>query len=258
MAVSPRATAPQPRVRIGCAGWSLPSRHGGLFGEGDSHLARYATRFDIAEINSTFYRPHQARTFERWAASVPARFRFSAKLPKAVTHDARLEGTGDALTAFFDALAGLGAKLGGVLVQLPPSLAFDARVAGRFFAMLRRRSATRVACEPRHASWFTPAADVVFARHAIARAAVDPARLPEAAHPGGAGAAARWNYWRWHGSPRIYYSRYDDDSLEALARALVREGTTRAPAWCVLDNTAHGHAIDDAARLQALVASGLR
>jgi uncharacterized protein YecE (DUF72 family) len=70
--------------------------------------------------------------------------------------------------------------------------------------------------------------------------------------------AARWNYWRWHGSPRIYYSRYDDASLEALARALVREGTTRAPAWCVLDNTAHGHAIDDAARLQALVASGLR
>jgi uncharacterized protein YecE (DUF72 family) len=145
-----------------------------------------------------------------------------------------------------------------VLVLWPPRLGFAAGGGGRFWARRRRPRATRVACEPRHASWFAPAADVVFARHAIARAAADPARLPEAAHPGGAGAAARWNYWRWHGSPRIYYSRYDDDALEALARALVREGSTRAPAWCVLDNTAHGHAIGDAARLQALVAGGLR
>ena len=94
-------------VRIGCAGWSIPSRHAHLFGEGESHLARYATRFDITEINSTFYRPHQTRTFERWAASVPARFRFSVKMPKAITHEARLQGTGDALTAFFGDVDGL-------------------------------------------------------------------------------------------------------------------------------------------------------
>jgi uncharacterized protein YecE (DUF72 family) len=241
-------------VRIGCAGWSIPSRHAAWFGDGDSHLARYATRFDVAEINSTFYRPHQARTLERWAASVPAWFRFSAKLPKAITHEARLQGVGDALSAFFDALSGLGPKLGGVLVQLPPSLAFDARVADRFFAMLRRRSSTRIACEPRHASWFTTAADVLLARHAIARVAADPAPVPGAELPGGAGSAARWSYWRWHGSPRMYYSRYDDAALEALARALVRAGAARAPAWCLLDNTAHGHAMEDAARLQALVA----
>lgn len=242
-----------PRVRIGCAGWSIPSRHAGLFGEGDSHLARYATRFDVAEINSTFYRPHQPRTFERWAAAVPPRFRFSAKLPKAITHDARLHGAGDALTAFFDSLAGLGSKLGGVLVQLPPGLVFEARVAERFFAMLRRRSEARVACEPRHASWFTPGADAVLVRHAVARAAADPVRLPEAALPGGAGRAARWSYWRWHGAPRIYYSRYDDATLDALAQALAGTGSARAPAWCILDNTAHGHAMEDAARLQAAV-----
>lgn len=256
MALSPTANprSPPPRVRIGCAGWSIPSRHAALFGEGDSHLARYATRFDVAEINSTFYRPHQPQTFERWAASVPSRFRFSAKMPGAITHEAALQGVGDALSAFFDALAGLGPKLGGVLVQLPPSLAFDARVAERFFAMLRRRSTTCVACEPRHASWFTPAADAVLVRHAIARAAADPARLPAAAQAGGAGVAARWSYWRWHGSPRIYYSSYDDASLQALAGELLLAGTARAPAWCILDNTAHGHAMDDAARLQAFVA----
>src|SRR5690606_24647260 len=105
---------------------------------------------------------------ERWAASVPAAFRFSVKLPKAITHDARLLGTGDALTAFFDGTSGLGRKLGGVLVQLPPSLAFDARTADRFFAMLRRRCTAAVACEPRHPSWFEPAVDVLWQRYSIA------------------------------------------------------------------------------------------
>lgn len=250
------ARAPLPAVRVGCAGWSIPSQHAHLFGEGDSHLARYATRFDVAEINSTFHRPHQPRTFERWAASVPSRFRFSAKLPKAITHDARLHAAGDALTAFFDAVSGLGPKLGGVLVQLPPSLAFDARVADRFFAMLRRRSNARVACEPRHASWFAPAADAIWTRYAIARVAADPAPFAGAAIPGGV-AAARWSYWRWHGAPRMYYSRYGDPALQALAQALVHAGRARTPAWCIFDNTAHGHAMADAARLQARIA-GLR
>jgi uncharacterized protein YecE (DUF72 family) len=256
---SPRrtVTAKRAALRIGCAGWSIPSRHAGLFGEGDNHLARYATRFDVAEINSTFYRPHQPRTFERWAAEVPPDFRFSAKLPRAITHESRLHATGDALSAFFEALAGLGAKLGGVLVQLPPSLAYDARLADRFFAMMRRRSDTRIACEPRHASWFEPAVDALWKRHGIARVAADPALSAEAARPGGP-ASARWRYWRWHGSPRMYYSAYDDAALRSLADGLAATSSARSPGWCLFDNTAHGHAMADAARLQAMLGSGVR
>src|SRR5205085_4945044 len=78
-----------PQFRVGCAGWSILSRHAGLFDAGASHLARYATRFDAVEVNSSFYRPHAQATYARWAASVPRRFRFSVKLPKAITHDAR-------------------------------------------------------------------------------------------------------------------------------------------------------------------------
>lgn len=243
-----------PTVRIGCAGWSIPTRHAHLFGAGDSHLARYATRFDVTEINSTFYRPHEPRTFERWAASVPARFRFSVKLPKLITHDARLHGAGDALTRFFDSVAGLGSKLGGVLVQLPPSLVFDARLVDRFFAMVRRRSDAPIACEPRHASWFAPGVDILWDRYGLARVAADPAPLPDAAWPGGAATGARWRYFRWHGAPRMYYSQYEDAALRALADELFRIGRARAPAWCILDNTAHGHAMADAARLQDFVA----
>ena len=238
-------------IRIGCAGWSIPSRDAPSFGDGTSHLQRYATRFDVVEINSSFYRPHAAPTYARWAAAVPARFRFSAKLPKTMTHDARLKGCGTLLDRFAGEVGGLGDKLGGLLVQLPPSLAFDARVAATFFAMLRRRFTVPIACEPRHASWFGAAADRLWARHRIARVAADPAPVSGSDAAVGAGP---WRYWRWHGAPRMYYSAYDDASLAALAAAVRAATPARTTPWIIFDNTAHGHAVDDAARLQALLA----
>ncbi|MDR6992136.1 DUF72 domain-containing protein [Luteimonas sp. 3794] len=234
--------------RIGCAGWSIASRDAALLGSGDSMLARYATRFDAVEINSSFYRPHRASTYARWADSVPTGFRFSVKLPRAITHDARLLRCGPALDTFFDAAGALGKRLGCVLVQLPPSLAFDARTAATFFAMLGRRWPGRTACEARHASWLTPAADALLARHGVARVAADPPRHSGDARPGGADAFA---YWRWHGAPKIYYSDYPPAALDAIAEA-VRAGP--ADAWVIFDNTAAGHAVPNAAALQARLA----
>jgi uncharacterized protein YecE (DUF72 family) len=239
---------PAQSIRIGCAGWSIPGRYAALAGQGESMLARYATRFPIVEINSSFYRPHQQRTYERWAASVPTAFRFSVKVPKAISHEAGLRGCGPALDSFLDAVGGLGRTLGGLLLQLPPSQVFDARVAAAFFGMLRRRTPVHVVCEPRHASWFTPQADALLQRHGIGRVGADPARVPEAAQPGGDDA---WRYWRWHGAPRMYYSAYDDAALHAVAKTVAaRKGGAR---WVIFDNTAHGFAIANAARLQDIL-----
>lgn len=240
------------RTFIGCAGWSIPSASRALFDRGDSMLACYATRFDAVEINSSFHRPHRRATYERWAATVPARFRFSVKLPRTITHDARLQRAGPALDRFADEVAGLGRKLALVLVQLPPGLPFDARVASTFFAMLQRRVRAEIACEPRHPSWFEPRVDALWRRHRIARVAADPAvPVPAAALPAG---DTRWRYWRWHGSPRVYYSAYDDAALSTLAAA-VRNAGRDGRHWIVFDNTAHGHAVEDAARLEAMLAA---
>ena len=135
---APRTDDAAPRIRLGCAGWSIASSQRALVGDGASQLARYATRFDAVEINSTFYRAHRASTYQRWADSVPAQFRFSAKLPRTITHDARLQGVAPLLQTFLGEVGHLGDKLGCLLVQLPPRLAFDARTAATFFAMLRR------------------------------------------------------------------------------------------------------------------------
>ena len=239
-----------PDVAIGCAGWSIPAAHRDRFGPGDSALARYATRLDGVEINSSFHRPHRRETYARWADAVPARFRFAVKLPRAISHDARLRACGNVLDAFLHECGGLGGKLGCLLLQLPPSLSLDARVASPFFAALRRRWDGAVACEPRHASWFAPKADDLLRRHRIARVAADPAPHPLAADPGGDPALA---YWRWHGSPRMYYSAYDDDTLRRQAEVVARTAAGAQRAWFVFDNTAHGHAVDDALRLRGML-----
>lgn len=237
------------RLRIGCAGWSIASAQRALFEDGASGLERYASRFDAVEINSSFHRPHRRETYERWAGAVPKNFRFSVKIPKAVSHEARLVGTGPLLDAFLDQARGLGPKLGCVLLQLPPSLAFDARVAATFFAMLRRRWDGAIACEPRHASWFGAAADTVWQRHRIARVGADPALCGEARHSAGTHAL---RYWRWHGSPRVYYSAYDEEAIQAMAADVLADtsgsGSVNAEAWVIFDNTAHGHAVPNALR----------
>lgn len=234
--------ARQGSVRIGTAGWQVPSAHRAQVGSEGSVLARYAARFGCVEVNTSFYRSHRAETWAGWAAQVPASFRFSAKLPRDISHEARLQRCGPMLDRFRDEVAGLGRKLGGLLLQLPPSLAFDARVTETFLAMLRRRFDVALACEPRHASWFGAEADRLWTRHGVARVAADPALGPEAARPGGS--EKQWRYWRLHGSPRMYYSSYEDAALQALAADL------RAGDWVVFDNTAHGHALGDAARLE--------
>ncbi|HZV63317.1 MAG TPA: DUF72 domain-containing protein [Telluria sp.] len=88
--------------RVGCAGWSIPREAAGAFPAGGSHLERYAEVFNAVEINSSFYRPHREQRLQRFAAEV----------------------------------AGLGGKLGCVLVQLPPKFAYEDALAGGFFARL--------------------------------------------------------------------------------------------------------------------------
>lgn len=233
-------------MRIGCASWSLPGPVRDQFGDGQSVLARYAARFQAVEINSSFYRSHLPTTYARWAASVPAGFRFSVKLPRTITHGARLAGVSTLLSAFIEDVGTLGGKLGALLVQLPPSLTWQKSPAGTFFRMLRRRYPGRVACEPRHASWFAAAASAMLEDYGIARVAADPPVVPLGDAPGG---SADWQYWRLHGSPRMYYSAYDHGALQGLARRVAAPPAI-GERWCIFDNTGHGHAVPNALALQ--------
>ena len=227
-------------MRVGTAGWSIPRALAGEFpGEG-RHLERYARRLHCAEINSSFYKMPRVGTWQRWAASVQEEFRFAVKAPRTITHEGGLRDAGAELETFLAGARLLGEKLGPLLFQLPPKLAFDEVVAAPFFETLRALHDGAVALEPRHASWFSEDVAEMLGRFHVARVAADPARVPEAAIPGG------WpglRYWRLHGSPRIYYSAYTREYLESLARQ-VREDD-----WVIFDNTASGAGAGNAVEL---------
>jgi len=236
------------RIRVGLAGWSNPPAKRFERGPDQSHLAYFAAHFSCVEINSSFYRPHQRATYARWRDETPTPFRFSVKMPRSVTHESHLKRCATEVERFYEDIAALRPKLAAVLVQLPPSLEFNGRTVRTFFNAVPRLRGTKVVCEPRHPSWFTSAAESVLRDVGVSRVAADPARCPGAEVPG---RIRRFAYYRWHGAPRLYYSKYSEAQLAAFAASVRRNKATET--WCVFDNTARHAAWDDALQFMALL-----
>jgi uncharacterized protein YecE (DUF72 family) len=234
------------RIRIGLAGWSNPPDKRIARGPDRTHLAYYAAHFSCVEINSSFYRPHRSATYARWRDETPAPFRFSVKMPRTITHESHLKRCTKEVARFYEDIAALQPKLQVVLVQLPPSLEFNARTVRTFFSSVPHLRGTKVVCEPRHSSWFAGKADELLRDAGVSRVAADPARCPGADIPGG---APRFAYFRWHGSPHLYYSKYSQAQLDIFATMVKR--TKANDIWCVFDNTARHAAWDDALKLMA-------
>jgi uncharacterized protein YecE (DUF72 family) len=213
-----------------------------------THLAYYASHFSCVEVNSSFHRPHRDATYARWRDDTPAPFRFSVKMPRSITHEGRLRRTTAEVSRFYEEICHLQPKLAAVLVQLPPSLEFSAAVVRSFFKAVPRLPGTAVTCEPRHASWFSTAADEALRRVDVSRVAADPARCAGSDVPGG---AQRFAYFRWHGAPRMYYSKYS--ALRLATLAVTVKTADAKDAWCIFDNTARYAAWDDALRFTALL-----
>jgi len=237
------------QVRCGIAGWSNPASHKPLRSPAQTHLEYYAEHFSCVEINSSFYRPHRKSTYAAWNLATPPQFAFSVKMPRTITHEKGLRNSDDEIAMFFHGIEALQPKLGVVLIQLPPSLEFSAAQVRAFFDSVPRLHDVHLVCEPRHPSWFAGAADALLALLGISRVAADPAKFPSANQPSG---DLHFSYFRWHGSPRRYYSSYTEKQLSTLA-AEVRSLSSDS-AWCIFDNTAEYAAWDNALRFQLLAA----
>lgn len=234
------------RIRIGTAGWSIPRAAASRFDSTGTHLERYSRRLDCAEINSSFHRPHAATTYAKWRDSTPPAFRFAVKIPRAITHELKLQDAREPFATFLAQTDGLAAKRGPLLLQLPPSLAFDGGVVKVFLDEVRSVYDGPIVCEPRHATWFSALVASLLERYRISRVAADPPPVPEATTTAG---WARVAYFRLHGSPRTYWSRYDENAIAVLARTLDRMSNA-AEVWCVFDNTASGAALENAWELR--------
>jgi uncharacterized protein YecE (DUF72 family) len=230
-------------IRIGTAGWSLPSH----VQRASSHLHHYSRTLCCVEVNSCFYRTHRAATWARWAVETPADFRFSLKAPKTITHEYKLHDTQPLLSNFLHQIQPLKEKAGPILFQFPPSFKFDLALVEDFLSLFRMLHEGEAAFEPRHETWFTTQANELLKSYQIARVMADPAAGASAAgEPGG---DENLFYCRLHGQPRIYYSSYDENFLTALA-AKVRDHRN---AWVIFDNTALSNAYRNAILFRAML-----
>lgn len=239
------------KVNIGTAGWTIPRTDAERFPPAGTALERYSAVLPVAEINSSFHRPHRISTWQRWHDSVPNSFRFSVKLPKVITHQRKLVDSSDAIDAFVEQVSALADKFAVLLVQLPPKLAFEDAVAAPFFRQLRDRIDAAIACEPRNPSWFTSAVDALLNEWKVARVAADPSICEAAAEPGG---WRQLSYTRLHGSPVMYRSSYAD-RVSAYAERLREDAAMNRDCWCIFDNTASSAAMGDALALMSITKS---
>ena len=134
-------------------------------------LTAYASRFDVVEVNATFYRMPRPATLADWREQVPDGFQFALKAPQRITHAARLSGAEEALRAFEHAWVELGPRLGPVLFQLPPTLRRDLPRLRDFLALLPRGQ--RFAFEFREPSWFDESVLAVLAGAGVALCLTD-------------------------------------------------------------------------------------
>ena len=152
-------------------------------------------------------------------------------------------GCDEIVKSFAAETAGLGSKRGTWLIQLPPKRAVDEKSIDSFVDFVKGCSDATVAIEQRNAPWFTEEGESRLIERRVARVAADPARVPGSGEPGGWRGLA---YFRWHGSPRMYYSDYDRQALFSLGRRLESARLWGAETWCIFDNTAAGAALGNA------------
>ena len=114
-------------------------------------LRYYGQRFNSVEINYTFRKEPTEATVAAWREATPPEFRFTLKAHQRLTHWRRLEGVADAATAFLERASVLRDRLGPILFQCPPTLAYNPALVDALLDALPPQR--RYVFEFRHPSW---------------------------------------------------------------------------------------------------------
>ncbi|MDX6744094.1 DUF72 domain-containing protein [Actinocorallia sp. A-T 12471] len=239
---------------VGTSGWMYDDWRGGFYPRDvpkKAWLAYYGERFPTVENNNAFYRLPSHDTFADWKAALPGGFVMAVKASRYLTHMKRLRDPAEPVRRLMDAAEGLGAVLGPVLLQLPPTMRGDPdRLDGCLRAFPRR---VRVAVEPRHPSWWTDDVRRVLEARGAALTWAD--RLGRPQSP--LWRTADWAYLRFHEGAAEPRPHYGDRALRTWLDRL-REGGPFQRAYVYFNNDQGGAAVRDAERFRDLArAAGL-
>ena len=181
-----------------------------------SRLCYYASLFNTVEVNSCFYKLPLTRTIEKWAADVPAGFRFTFKLWQEITHKKDFDFDAAHVSRFMDIIAAAGDKKGCLLVQFPPGLAINLIKLEHLLNWIQRANtgnAWKVAVEFRNRSWYNLSVYEMIDSYHAGMVVHD---LPASATPM-METAADFVYLRFHGPEGGYRGSYSDDFLQEYA-----------------------------------------
>lgn len=217
---------------------------------GASRLRYYASLFSSVEINSSFYQVPKATTVEKWRQSVPAHFRFTFKVPKAVTHAKGLQFSVEEVERFAEAVAQTEDKKGCLLVQLPPSVKRERQeeLEGLLESLRDDASGWKIAVEFRHISWYDRAVYRVLQSYGATMVEQD---LPTSATPP-VQVAEDFTYLRFHGPDGSYRGSYDETILAGHAARIVNGIKDGRDMYIYFNNTM-GDAIGNLQTLNRMV-----
>jgi uncharacterized protein YecE (DUF72 family) len=236
-------------VLVGTSGWQYRDWRGGFYPTDVPQrrwLEYYAGRFATVESNASFYRLPARETFEQWRARTPAGFVMAVKASRYLSHVRRLREPAEPVRRMLEAFAGLGTKLGPVLIQLPPSMKADPELLDHALSLFPPD--VRVAVEPRHASWWTDRIREVLTARGAALCWAD--RAGELVTP--LWRTADWGYLRFHEGTADPWPRYSDQALRGWAERVAATWPEPAPVYAYFNNDQNGAAVVDAAVLASL------
>ncbi|MFE1924424.1 DUF72 domain-containing protein [Streptomyces asoensis] len=229
---------------VGTSGWQYKDWKGVLY-PADVPVRRwleeYTGHFATVEINNAFYRLPSRETFASWAARVPADFVVAVKASRYLTHIKRLKDPGEPVERLMGNAAGLGDRLGPVLLQLPPTLRGDAGLLDACLSCFP--PGTRVAVEPRHDSWWTPEVRQVLESRGAALCWADARSRPVTP----LWRTADWGYVRFHQGRAAPWPRYGRRALEAWLDRIATTWPDDAEVHAYFNNDPGGAAVRDAA-----------
>jgi uncharacterized protein YecE (DUF72 family) len=241
------------RLLIGTSGWQYRDWRGVLYPPGVPQrrwLEHYVTQFATVENNNAFYRLPTRETFTRWAERTPPDFVMAVKASRYLTHIRRLRDPAEPVGRLLGAATGLGATLGPVLLQLPPTWPGDPGLLDGCLAEFRRLGPPelRIAVEMRHESCWTSEIEQILVARGAALAWAD--RLGSPAGP--LWRTTDWGYLRLHEGPAEPWPRYRPDDLRAWLDRISAAWPDTADCYVYFNNDPGGAAVYDAATFAGL------
>jgi len=142
-------------IYVGTSGYSYKEWKGSFYPEKlppKEMLSYYAERFNVVELNNTFYRLPKPEMVESWKAQVPQNFRFTMKASQGITHFRRLKDATGATRLMLERFSAFEDHLSAVLFRLPEDFKKDPRRLETFLKDLPAE--IPAVFEFRHESWF--------------------------------------------------------------------------------------------------------